>query len=54
MVELRAFELEVFAGAGDVGVVEVGAVEIVDLGRTMLVGYIRDGVSEIAGYSPST
>ena len=34
LVELCAFEVEIFAGAGDVGVVQVGAVEIVDLCRT--------------------
>ena len=34
LVELGAFEVEVFAGAGYIGVVEVGAVEIVDLRRT--------------------
>lgn len=31
LVELSAFEVEIFAGTGDVGVVQVGAVEIVDL-----------------------
>jgi hypothetical protein len=31
LVELCAFEVEIFPGARDVGIVQVGSVEVVDL-----------------------